>query len=212
MNLRQAAEGDLKAVAQCHRVVFPASLTSKMGVNYLTRIFSWYLSTNKTFLFFIENDGLVVGYCGGMIVDGTLAHGSASSMAQYTFSDAIIALAFRPWLLFHSELLMRYRLLFKNILFKMCNWFRKSEVRSTLSNVEPYAGLVVIGVHPNFQGKGYGATLLGEFEKQSALKKVKRLMLSVKSENIRAIRSYMRNGWTIQRSEGKSVVMQKNLV
>ena len=85
MEIKQASPVDLKVIAVCHRSAFPYSLTSKMGVKYLEKIFSWYLSTDKAFLFFLKENDQIVGYAGGIIVDGTLAHGSASSMTQHTF-------------------------------------------------------------------------------------------------------------------------------
>lgn len=211
MNFHVATAKDLESIATCHRMVFPASLTSKMGIHYLTKIFSWYISTDKTFLFFIQENDRVVGYCGGMVVDGTLAHGSASSMTQHTFNDALIALALRPWLLFHPEFLTRYPLFIKNIVTRLLNWFRKSEIRTTSRIIQPYTGLVVIGVHPDYQGKGYGSELLKEFEIQTIQRHVNRMTLTVKSDNAKAIKSYQKNGWSIYKKEGKSVAMEKKL-
>ncbi len=206
-----AEEKHLVPIAKCHAKAFPDALTSKMGIQYLSKIFSWYLSTDKAFLFFLEENHQVVGYAGGILVDGTLAHGSASSLIQHTFSDAIKALIVRPWLLLHRDFISRYALLTRNIVTRLRNKFRKEEVRSAPVPKEPYVGLVVIGVHPSFQGKGYGSALLHEFEKISLQKGVKKMILTVKSHNSQAIKSYQRNGWIITNSTPKSTSMEKRL-
>ncbi len=212
MNKFQVAQQrDLNRIACCHKEVFPKSLTSKMGVPYLEKIFSWYLSTEKAFLFFIEDQGNVVGYAGGMIVDGTLAHGSASSLAQHTFYDSIKALLVRPWLFLHPDFLSRYALFARNVLTRIRNKFRRSEVRSAVKPLEPYVGLVVIGVHPSFQGKGYGSAILTEFERKTIQHGLKRMLLTVNVDNEQAIKSYKRNGWMVLDATKKSISMEKRL-
>jgi ribosomal protein S18 acetylase RimI-like enzyme len=210
-NFSLAEQKDLINIAQCHKLTFPKSLTSKMGVGYLTKIFSWYLSTDKAFLFYLQNQSQVIGYVGGMIVDGTLMHGSASSLTQHTFNDAIKALILRPWLFLHPDFLSRYSLFTRNVITRLRNKFRRQEVRSAVAPVEPYAGLVVIGVDPTHQGKGYGSLLLQEFEKITVEKDIRKMMLTVKSTNNKAINSYKRNGWSIVNFDTKSVSMSKEI-
>lgn len=209
--LLNAQHKDLVAIAKCHQKTFPDALTSKMGVRYLSRIFSWYLSTDKAFLFFLRDNDQVVGYAGGMLVDGTLAHGSASSLTQHTFNDAIKALLIRPWLLLHRDFISRYTLFTRNIVTRLLNKFRKTEIRSAAAPKEPHVGLVVIGVDPKFQGKGYGTMLLQEFERQTVQYGFKKMTLSVNANNIQAIRSYSRNGWVATKVEGTSTQMEKRL-
>lgn len=206
-----AQRKDLIHIARCHKEVFPNSLTSKMGTHYLARIFSWYLSTDRAFLFFLESQNQVIGYAGGILVDGTLAHGSASSMTQHTFNDAIKALLLRPWLFFHADFLSRYKLFTRNILTRIANKFREVEIRSAKIPLVPHVGLVVIGVHPDFHGKGYGSALLKEFENITTRTGFSKMMLTVKSDNEQAIKSYLRNGWVVSRVEGKSTSMEKRL-
>lgn len=211
IEFKTAQQADLIRIAQCHKIVFPRALTSKMGVNYLTKIFSWYLSTDKAFLFFIQDNKKMVGYAGGILVDGTLAHGSASSMTQHTFNDAIKALLLRPWLLVHPDFLSRYHFFVRNILTRFSSKLNKREVRSTAQQVDPHTGLVVIGVVPSFQGKGYGTMLLNEFERISLAKGFKRMILTVNPGNDQAIQSYIRNGWSVTSANGKAVSMEKVL-
>jgi ribosomal protein S18 acetylase RimI-like enzyme len=207
----QARQADLRKIANCHRKAFPDTLTSKMGDTFLIKMFDWYLSTNHTFLFFTEQSNTVVGYCGGMIVDGTFAHGSASSMTQHTFNEAIRAFLLRPWLLLHPDFLSRYSFFARNIFVRFKNKISKKEIRSAAKPRDPYMGLVVIGVDPLFQGKGYGSCLLIEFEKTTLQRGLKKMLLTVNTDNRPAIKSYLRNGWVVYKVDGKSTSMEKRL-
>jgi hypothetical protein len=109
----------LHNVAQCHAKSFPKSLATALGKKYLKVMLSWYLSTSKTFLFHLDCDGAIVGYCGSIISDGTLGTGSASGMAQHTFWSAIWAFTTHPWVFFHPELPAKWPVIRKNILVRL---------------------------------------------------------------------------------------------
>jgi ribosomal protein S18 acetylase RimI-like enzyme len=75
---------------------------------------------------------------------------------------------------------------------------------------EPRVGLVVIGVDPAFQGKGYGSLLLKEFERRAVEEySIKNLQLTVLVNNEQAIRAYEKNGWHRESSNGRSLNMIK---
>lgn len=117
LNLLTSSSAHLPALARCHRAAFPRSLATALGQRYVARMLSWYLSTDKTFIFHIEDEqGRCAGYCGGMISDGSLGTGSASGMAQHTFRAAVWAFATHPWVLLHPEVRAKWPLLWKNIL------------------------------------------------------------------------------------------------
>jgi ribosomal protein S18 acetylase RimI-like enzyme len=172
----------------------------------------WYLSTDKTFLFHLEQDGRCLGFCGGLVNDGTLPTGSASGMMQYSFRDAVGAMLRRPWLLFHPEMRKKYPFILKNIRTRI-NPKRTATppaVRDRLRR-EPQVGLVVIGVDPDCQGQGYGSLLLREFERRAQTYGINRLQLTVHAGNDRAIRAYERNGWRRDRRRESSLQMLKEL-
>jgi ribosomal protein S18 acetylase RimI-like enzyme len=212
--LKNSTHQDLRRIAECHRSAFPDSLSSAMGLSYLSKMIGWYLSDDKKFLFHLEEDSKVIGYCGGMINDGTEAMGSASGMIQFSFNDAVKAIAVRPWLLFNKELTSKLGLVLKNIKKR----FRSKKLQPAKSKNtrikkihEPVAGLVVIGVAKEYMGKGYGSLLLKEFENKAKELGIKELGLSVRSSNTTAIKSYERNGWVVQKETADSFEMGKTL-
>ena len=202
-------------MAKCHKYAFSGSLSSALGIHYLKKMLSWYILTPKTFLIHCENNkGDCIGYCGGMVSDGSLGTGSASGMAQHSFNAAILGFIFRPWLVFHSEVWAKWPLLWKNIKVKLRlrNKIHFNPNQLKKMSREPYIGLVVIGVDPLFQGKGYGWVLLKEFERIAKEEyNIEKLQLSVLADNYKAIKSYERNGWKRGHINGRSLNMFKTL-
>jgi GNAT superfamily N-acetyltransferase len=72
-------------------------------------------------------------------------------------------------------------------------------------------GLVVIGVDPKYHGKGVGSLLLQEFERLAKLDGVQKITLSVKPENLKAIKSYTKNGWLPADKNVDSLSMYKEI-
>jgi ribosomal protein S18 acetylase RimI-like enzyme len=118
----------------------------------------------------------------------------------------------RPWLFLHVEFLKKYRLALKNSWRKFRKWLG-APVASTAPRVpvQPHTGLIVIGVDPHFQGKGYGAMLLAEFERQSMLRGYDLMMLTVRTDNHQAIRAYERSGWGAVETGLNSTTMEKQV-
>lgn len=209
--IKTSVKSDLRKIAVCHQLSFPDSLSSKMGIPYLTKMIEWYISDDKKFLFHVEEAGRCIGYCGGMINDGTQATGSASGMIQYSFNDAVKAILLRPWLLFHKELIEKYGLVMKNVKRKFVKKKSVAQASSVKKKSETLTGLVVIGVLPEFQGKGYGSMLLKEFEKRTIELNINKMALTVRNDNHQAIKSYEKNGWMRSVLTGNSLEMVKTI-
>lgn len=206
-----ASQSDLKILAECHRKAFPKALSTAMGTHYVEKMLEWYLIDERGFLFFLKGEGnSCIGYCGGIKVEGLGRDGSASSMIQHSYSSAVQAMLKRPWLFIHPEFLKKYKLALRNIL-KRFSTKKPAKVTTVTSSkpIEPYVGLVVIGVDPKFMGKGYGSKLLVEFERHAAFLGFKKISLTVKTDNQIAIRSYLRNGWITTSVSGNSTAMHK---
>lgn len=60
-----------------------------------------------------------------------------------------------------------------------------------------------IGIDKNYQGKGYGKTLLKEVEHQLYQRGVKRVLLEVREKNLTAISLYEKSGYQIYKRREK---------
>ena len=208
-----SAISDIGTIARIHIRAFPKSLSSRLGFNYCHRMISWYLDDARGELFHLSIDKNIVGYCGGLIINEPGKHGSATSVTQYTFKALVISFLLKPWLIFHPEIRTRLPFIVKNIKLKLKPGGTTATSGSIGSNPDfiPSMGLVVIGVDPEYQGKGYGSVLLKEFERRAREKGLERLNLSVRCDNEQAISAYLKNGWVIGTTGEEELSMFKIL-
>jgi GNAT superfamily N-acetyltransferase len=213
MKTVDSSHKDLQAIAKCHRSAFPESLSSKLGLSYCRKMLSFYLENERGILFHLEEEGAVFGYCGGIRNRISGQHGSATSMTQHTFRLLVLNLLFRPWLIFHNEILANFPLIIKNIKlrFYTTNRSKSQPQPSSIKEFIPSMGLVVIGVSPKHQGKGYGSLLLKDFEERASKEEFTRIHLSVNKNNSQAIAAYKKNGWLIGKEGHTELHMFKNL-
>ncbi len=213
MDLVNSQTVDLKRIAQCHIAAFPGSLSSKLGLGYCMKMMSWYLADERGILFHIENESNLLGYCGGIKMVNEGMHGSATSITQYTFISILISFLIRPWLIFHPDIRNRVPFVWKNLKLKI--GLSKASYPNTNKEQKkifvPSLGLVVIGVNPHYQGKGYGTLLLREFEKRAREMGFMKIHLSVKKDNSQAIHSYLKSGWLVDKVGNEEQSMFKLL-
>ena len=202
---------DLVNIVKCHKSAFPNALSSKMGNTFISKMMEWYIESERGVLFHIENKNKeIIGYCGGIITKQKGLHGAVTSISQYSFNTFLISYLKRPWLIFHPENIKKIPYIRRNIIIKL--GLNKSDKINKNEDFIPFMGLVVIGLRKDNQGKGIGGILLNEFEKRAKeIYKVKKISLSVKLQNINAIKAYSKNGWKIGEQTKKTIQMFKFL-
>ena len=200
---------DLINIVACHKSAFPDALSSQMGNAFILKMMEWYIKSDRGVLLHIENQNNgIIGYCGGIITKQKGLHGAVTSISQYSFNIFLLSFLTRPWLLFHPENIKKIPTIKKNILLK----FGLKKPSETLNKNEfiPFMGLIVIGLKKENQGKGIGSILLNEFEKRAMNNNdIEKIILSVKPENINAIKAYIKNGWKIGKQSDTSTQMFK---
>ena len=211
MEIKISIVSDLDQIALCHKAAFPDSLSSKLGSKFRKKMLSWYILDERGVLFHVKENNEVVGYCGGVITKLPGLPGAASSITQFSFNLFIRSFLLRPWLIVHPENINRISFFIKNVLVKLKVKKAVSLAQSKQENFQTFWGLVVIGVLPKFHGKGFGSVLLQEFERLARLDKVDKISLSVKSDNIKAMNSYIANGWQINNTNIDSLNLIKKL-
>ena len=213
MIIKNTSTEDIRSVALCHRKAFPDSLSSKLGTSYCMKMLAWYIEDERGDLFHLEENFRVIGYCGGIKHSIPGKHGSATSVTQYTFKTIVYSFLKKPWLIFHPEIRSRLPFIIKNIALKIKPVKPPKPVPPSNNSQDfmPSMGLVVIGVDPVYQGKGFGSVLLKEFEKRARETGFRRINLSVKKDNEQAITAYKKNGWSIGSTGKVELSMYKTL-
>ncbi len=208
MYLTDSEHNHLHDIALCHIACFPTSLSSKLGVGYVKKTLEWFLQNPDRFLYHVQDHNGVAGYCGGFVPQ-YYGDGSSSGMLQYAFNEALVGIALHPWLLFHAEVRQQYRFLWLNIRRKFTGKNIPLDNTITKPAKPSHVGLVVIGVHPNFRGSGVAKLLADEFECKAKAFNKHEMILSVKTDNQRAINAYKKFGWKILSKQKNTYVMNK---
>lgn len=200
----------LHDMALCHMACFPKSLSSRLGIGYVTKTLEWFLVSPNRFLYHINVDNKIAGYCGGFVPQ-KFGDGSSSGMLQYAFNQAIAGLVLHPWLLLHPEVRQQYKFLWLNVKRKFTGKLIPLGGPTADPGKPSHVGLVVIGVHPQYRGSGVARLLADEFDKRALTFDRHELVLSVKSNNHRAINAYKKFGWKILKEQQKTFVMHKTI-
>ena len=199
---------DIADIATCHRLCFSNSLSSKLGMGYTKKTLEWFLAGDNRFLFHVLEKNKVVGYCGGFCPQYS-GDGSTSGMMQYAMKEAVTGTLKRPGLFFHKEVIALYPIIFKNIFTRIFAAKKKPAAIQNKTAIEKRTGLVVIGVHPDYRGKGIFELLMQQFEKESIDRNINKMILSVKKENTRAVHAYKKIGWQIGKENSLTFEMIK---
>lgn len=203
-------DSELEMISKCRMDSFPNSLSSKLGINYVKKLLSFYL-TKENFLIYLTEGKECIGFVTGMVPETDFICSTRETIAL-TYKDILKGLLKKPWLVFHPIILSNLNLLSELIKKKIFS-SEKDIVNHPIKQPEELkrsVGLIDIAVAPKFQGNGYSSMLLKAFEDKCFEKGIKRMHLSVKPENTIAIHSYLRSGWVIFEQWPKQITFIKN--
>lgn len=199
----------IASIAKCHVACFPESLAGKLGLQYVKKMLEWFLVDDSRFLFHIELDGNVIGYCGGFVSKG-VGDGSSSGMLQHAFTEAIIGVVKKPWLVLHKEVRPMYPFIFRNIKRRLLGaGIKPVAPTDETQQRQKLSGLVVIGVHPDHRGTGIYNELMEQFIVESKRLHAVGSKLSVKKDNARGIGAYKKFGWQVDEEHARTLVLKK---
>lgn len=211
LHFQKSQPSNLDDIAVLHRACFTESLSRELGISYARKTLQWFLTDANRFLLHVENEGKIVGYVGGFISQYP-GDGSTSGMLRYAMREAVAGVAKKPWLIFNKQIRQMYPLIFKNIYRRIIPKTNIINTEKKYADNEKKAGLVVIGVHPHFRGKGIFEMLMTAFEKETTERHIHKMGLSVRKTNQHAIHAYEKCGWQVSIEHVDSYEMFKEIL
>lgn len=162
MKISKSKKTDNALVAQLHMQVFPGFFLSTLGYRFLKKYYSVVLKHPETICLLARNErDDIMGYVLGRACAAGYLKKIVKS-APLTFMWEGVKLLFS-----HPKALVR---LVKNL--------DKKSDKKEIKDSQEYAEIGLIGVMPEFKGKGIGHQLLDAFEKELKKRKVESLSLT----------------------------------
>ena len=187
---------DLDSIVSIHLAAFPDSALSMLGRSAVARYYKWRLCDTLQAVrigAYINCD--LVGYCIGGAKEKSLLD-FVRENKNFLLWQALL----HPRAFFSSTVFRRARLVLKSFpgLLRIFRERPQKELPSDLVSV----CILVVAVHPSFQGMGIGKALMVEAENMSYRLGARRMYLVVRPDNHRAIVFYERLGWVKAFREG----------
>lgn len=202
---------DLFAITTIHLSCFPDSFSAKMGEKFAMKMLEWHLSGNNKFLVHVVSNFKIVGYAGCLIPEYA-GDGSTSGIIRYALRQSFTSFLLKPYLLFKSRVIKLYPLIFKNIFRKFFKYDKNNRrFKNLIPENEKCIKIVVIGIDPVFRGKGIAEEIFTFLSNKAVANNYAGIALSVKKENKAAVKSYLKNGFKIEK-EGKDYFEMKNFL
>lgn len=179
--MRRATAHDIPGIARIHIEGFAGYRSTLLGERFVAEVVSWFLAQPFSIVLVAEAGDRLAGFVFGAPV------GYVGQLNRSVFPAAAMAILIRPWLLLRPVIL-------QGIIGKLRQVAKARPQQSSLVE-EPAFSLVGIGVDSQFRGKGIAGILISCFEEEVAVRGFRRIRLSVKKDNIAALRAYEKAGW-----------------
>lgn len=181
---------DLDAICEIHCAAFPKSALTKLGRQAVFQYYHWLLVGPHDAVYLgVWNEDKLMGFCFAGAFWGALL-GFVQQNRRLLFRGLLL----RPWLvtdpLFRDRLKLGWRILRHRPIQSPTVQHLTAEQQRIKS-----FGILVIAVHPHYQGMGAGKALIDETETIARQRDFEELNLSVATNNSQAIRFYERQGW-----------------
>ncbi len=201
--IRHAHNNDLQTISLIHKRCFPESYSSQLmkfhflGGNLQVKFFEQYLNDCPELFFVAEINGNIVGYCMGYFMD--------NDKQMYNFvKENYWNLIFKSLLL----LISGNKPTWKKIISRFDKNSREKWMIVDPSNehisINERGDLLSICILPEYMGKGFSKELMDQFLKSMKKQGKKLCLLSVLSNNKRAIAFYEKNGFVLYRTRGET--------
>jgi ribosomal protein S18 acetylase RimI-like enzyme len=209
VTVRLAEERDLDGIVRVHLVSFQDYFLTHLGRGLVKRYYQSYLARPEALTVVADGEEGICGFIIGTPDD-----------------DRVLGSFYRRHFPYVSGCVLRQLLMLDSVIWKGLA-ARLSHVGMALHSLASGEGgpgksvggvpatararLLSIAILPEYRGGGCSSRLLRRFELTLKERAVQTLGLSVNSDNARAIRFYLKEGWTIQDQDGEGITFSKQL-
>ena len=204
--IRQARIQDLPDIARVHRICFPDSYSSQLcrmdtpffGGNLLISFYLEYFNDNPELFWVADDDEKgIVGFCMGYYMD-------KDDQMQNFMKHNRLRIIWKTFFLLLSFNNQAWKKIFSRIKHKpsLNDWTIVNDRYENILN-DQRGDLLSVCVVPDGRGKGYAQDMMDAFLAAMKNHGRKLLLLSVKTDNIRARKYYERNGFELYRKRGE---------
>ena len=197
--IRAATESDMVEISEVHRVCFPNSFSTKLGIGLLSSYYSEFYAENPTLFYLcINTQGKICGFVMGYIL------GKTQAIASFMKKNRI-RIAFSVLLL----LLKFDKLAWK----KIGNFFskKKAVTDEAATNKDGQGDLLSICVTDEMKGTGAASALVEKYH--DAIKDLgcSKCYLTCETSNPRGLAFYRKLGYTIDSETQAKICFRKDL-
>lgn len=198
LQLRPLVGKDLSSVARIHCAAFDKSALTWLGQGAVRRYYDWQLTgPHECVALGAWQDETLCGFCFGGVFHGALG-GFVRKHRVYLAGQ----IAVQPWLLLRPVVRQRFRSSFTTLLKRRRRSPRPGPIPKESAEM-PSFGILAVAVDPTSKRGGVGRLLMVEMESAARRQGFSRMHLTVKPENLEAIRFYEHLGW-VKRNHGGS--------
>ena len=201
MLVRNASSKDLHEIAKVHIACFPDYFSTRVGKKnngyLLKRLYEEYFKDFPGLFVVLEDDnGKIVGFCSGSLLEITGHQG------RFIRNNRVKVLSRVAWLLLKGDSLAwtRLRQRYKKPVYKIIDHSFKGLPKTEIGD------LVSICVLPEYRGKQFSGELMKRFVQNMWDLGRKVCLVSMHSDNKRAMSFYSKFGFILYRYIGDSVI------
>ena len=182
IKVKNISAQQVEELIQVHNQAFCGYLNTQLGYQYLKTFMLWFINAaNGISLGAFDDKDRLLGYVIGAPV------GYRGELEKRIFVPAIIGVLTHFWIILKPR--------FLNMVFAKLGFRNSTQLSKQPVLPMPAMSLVGIGVLPSARGNKVGETLMLTFEKQSVLRGMKALRLSVYPDNVSARKLYEKMNW-----------------
>lgn len=202
MQIRNAQQSDLNDISEVHTRCFPNSFSTQLGRVLIEKFYIEYMKKNPDlFIVGVENKK-IVGFCMGYICE-------YNDFFRLFVKHNLVRVGFRVLLLLFTGNKLMY--------VKIKKIFSKKEVLTVVDEksdrvpLDERGDLLSLCVIDEYRGTGLAQKMIEKYEEILKKKECKICILSVASNNSRAIKFYEKNGYRIYRKANTFKTYTKNI-